>query len=112
MNKIKDFFKKIFGGNEYMVTAVSVNGDVEKFVFYNLKEVDELVNEFNCSKYWNIQKIHKYKRLDFKYKKIIIHYPLWFQSEQGETEFEKFDDIDYSFLLKDKSLKNIKREKK
>lgn len=57
-----------------------------------------------------IEKIEKIRRYDFKYKKEIIHTPLWFSCDSTETY--SLDNQEYQFFKKDDSLQNIKRTKR
>ncbi len=65
MNKIKSFFDKIFGNIEYVVTIISVDGSVQKHLFSKIVDVDEFVTEINGERYFNIQKIEKFRRYGF-----------------------------------------------
>jgi hypothetical protein len=56
-----------------------------------------------------IQKIEKVRKFNFKYKKNIIHTPMFVQGEP--TEMYNLDGWSYSFLKIDGSLKNVIREK-
>ena len=101
MNKIKSFFDKIFGNIEYVVTIISVDGSVQKHLFSKIIEI-------NGERYFNIQKIEKFRRYDFSYKKQILQSPLFFYKDDV-TEMEYFINHEYSFIKKDVSLKNIER---
>lgn len=102
------------GKIEYHVTALCVSGEVQKPIVHTIKELDTLVAEFNADPYWSVQSIEKFKRYtDFVYEKEIIQLPLHFQLE-GVTELvdiktQKIGTHAFSYMLKDKSLTNIKR---
>lgn len=93
---------------EYVVTIVNVSGEVQNHTFYKLKSVDAFVSEVNMDTYWDVQKIEKFKKYNFKYDKEIVHSPLWFKLE-NVTETHSCNKCDYSFLKKHDSLIHIKR---
>lgn len=106
--KLKIIHRKYIGVIEYVVTITNVSGEIQRYIFYSVIKVNDFVTEINDNKYWNIQKIEKLRRQHFEYFHEIIHTPLWFQLE-NVTETAYVGDSAYSFLVKDESLKNIKR---
>lgn len=102
--KLNTYFGKI----EYKITIVSVSGDIEYYLFPKIKEVDNFITKINAERYWDVQKIEKFRRYEFLYKKEIIHSPLYY-SLSDVTENEYVFNHDYSFLKRHNSLKNIKR---
>lgn len=108
INYFKKILFKYIGTPEYIVTAVNVSGQVEKYICNTKKEVDAAVIEINNDIYWDVQKIEKFRRYDFSYKNEIIHSPLHFCLDDV-TEEEYVIDHNYSFLKKHDSLENIKR---
>ena len=97
------------GKVEYVVTALNVNGQVQKPIVNTIKELDTLVAELNTDPYWSVQKIEKFKRYtDFVYDNEILQSALHFKFE-GVTEMDSINSQEYSFMLKDKALTNIKR---
>jgi hypothetical protein len=105
---IQNILYKYIGKKEYVVTAVSVDGEVKHGTFFTIKEVDDFVNKINVEKYYDVQKIEKIRKCHFKYNKEIIHSPLWFSLE-NVTEDEFCVNHEYSFLKKHESLQNVKR---
>lgn len=108
INKIKKISQKYFGKIEYLVTIINNGGEIQQHIFYNIKKVNEFVDEINLEKYWNVKSIAKFRRYNFKYNHQIIHSALWVQHEKV-TETSNVENQDYNFLLKDESLTNIKR---
>lgn len=98
------------GKVEYQITILNVGGIVNQYIVYNKKDLDSLVNEVNLDKYYSIQKIEKFKRYEYQYDKEIIQSPLHFDLTDI-TEIGCVDGVDrsFSFMLKHKSLLNIKR---
>ena len=109
MRKIlNNFLKRYFGVIEYVLTLVNVDGEAKIITYGTIKKLDEIVFEINSEKYWFVQKIEKIRRYNFTYSKEVIHAPLWFTAKDV-TEKENIDNYEYSYLIKDNSLKNIKR---
>lgn len=109
MRKFFDkFVQKYFGKIQYITTIVNVSGTIETYGFNSLKELDIFVLNINGEKYWDIQKIEKFRRFSFQYKNQIIHSPLHFCLE-NVTEKAKFLGYEYSFLKKHESLLSVKR---
>jgi hypothetical protein len=108
IKSIFKFFNINPGKLEYVVTVVNVSGEVKKYTFKNIKDVNGFVTDVNSETYWNIQSIEKIKRYEFTYNREVIHSPLFFTME-NVTEKQYVDDHDYSFLIKNSSLKNIRR---
>lgn len=108
INKLTNIIQKYLGKIEYLVTIINNGGEIQQHIFYNIKKVNEFVDEINLENYWNVKSIAKIRRCHFKYNHQIIHSPLWFQLEKV-TETEYVENHDYSFILKDTSLTNIKR---
>ena len=106
---ITKLINKYIGKIEYIVTLLGVDGDIKKHTFKSIKDVDIFVYEVNNETYWDVQKIEKIRRLDFIYNKDVIHTPLWFNME-NVTELHNCNNHDFSFIKKDISLKNIKRQ--
>lgn len=106
LNKIKTYVGEI----EYVVTIVNVSGEIQRHIFYNKQKIDAFVCEVNTEKYWCVQKIEKIRRYEFVYNHEIIHSPLWFNLD-GVTEVNCVENNEFSYLIKDKSLCNIKRVK-
>ena len=104
----KNIISKYFGKIEYVVTIVNVSGNVRYSTFHKMNDVNEFIVAINNEKYWNIQKIEKYRKYNFLYENEIVHSPLFFVLK-NVTENERIMDINYSFLKKDKSLKIINR---
>ena len=105
---IQKTLNRYFGKIEYKVTIVSVSGNVEYYYFPTIKEVDDFITKINAERYWDVQKIEKFRIYEFFYKKEIIHSPLHY-SLPNVTENEYVFNHDYSFLKRHNSLKNIKR---
>lgn len=85
----KEFFNKLLlkyiGKIEYIITITNSIGEIKKYQYVSIKDVDAFVNEINAEIYWMIEKIEKIRRYDFKYKKEIIHTPLCFSCDKTET---------------------------
>ena len=97
------------GKVEYVVTMISVDGVVKKPIVHTVKELNELVKEINTEVYWSVQSVEKFKRYtDFIYEGEVLHTPLHFKLD-GVSETDNIGTQPYSFLLKDKSLSNVKR---
>jgi len=102
------------GKVEYHVTTLNVSGQVQQLVEHTVKELDGLVANINADPYWSVQKIEKFKRYtDFVYEKEIVQSPLHFQlegvTEMVDVQTENIGIHAFSYVLKDKSLTNIKR---
>jgi len=106
--KIFELITKYFGKIEYIVTVINVSGSVEHHPFFHMDDVDSFVDNVNAEMYWDVQKIEKLRRYDIKYKKLVVHSPLFFSLEDV-TETENLWGNDFSFIKKDKSLNNINR---
>jgi hypothetical protein len=135
---IKNLINKYIGKIEYVVTILNVDGEGKQFSFHTLKEVDDFVISINKERYWDVQKIEKFRRYSFVYDKQVIHSPLWFRNEDvTEThiirkEYDKqifnrafslcdgdkdmtekihniIKDHEFSFLKKHGSLSNVTR---
>ena len=104
---IKKFINRYIGKIEYTITIVSTDGNVKHYNLSTIKEVDNFVIKINNEKYWNVQKIEKFRRYEFRYKKEIIYSPLFF-CLKDVTESKYINNGNYSFLKKHESLNNIK----
>jgi len=107
MKRLSKIWNLIFGKTEYILTVLSVNGEVVKYTFSSLADVDICVSECNESIYGQVQKIEKIRRLEFTYDKMVLQQPLWF-SGVDVTTTDYIGKQKYSFILPDKSLNNIK----
>jgi hypothetical protein len=105
---IKRMHNKYIGRIEYVVSIINNSGEVRMFTHKNIQEVDVFVSEINTEAYWHVDKIERIRRYYYQYKKEIIHTPLWFHDPRV-TETYIIGKNEYSFLLKHKSLNNIKR---
>jgi len=99
---------KYVGRIEYVVTSVHVSGSVDVGNYSTLKDVNAFVNDINTDRYWDVQKIEKFRRYDFKYHKEVLHSPMHFRIE-NVTEMETLNTYAFCFLLKHKSLTNTRR---
>ena len=74
MNKlINKIISKCLGHVEYVVTFISVDGEISRKIFQTIKEVDDFVIVINGETYHEVQKIEKFRRYSFKYNKNIIY---------------------------------------
>lgn len=110
-NDVLELERDINGSIEFLVRIVNVSGQIENHTFDNLHDVNTFVIEINNEIYWMVQMIEMYKKFNFVYNEEIIHSPLHFSLE-NVTESDLIDNNNLSFLIIDKSLKNVKRTKR
>lgn len=110
ISNVSKVIENIFGKRQYIVYTINVSGSEHTCKLDTLKKTKEFVNYINDAPHWMVLKVEKVRVYNFTYKFEVKHIPLHFVLN-SVTEMCKFDEYEFSFLIKDKSLSNVNREK-